>query len=190
MRSKAKPDLNSRRNRRRSGNGLVELAFLMMPTFAIIGGFIDIGMALFTWNTLENGVREGTRYAITYQDDGSNHQITSIKNRVSTWAMGLVSASSTSSSGASVPWIEVNFYSQPTVANPNGTLLTGTGSNGSGNIVEVCIKNYPYSLMAPFSGALSAVTAQAFYSTPGSSIRIQAYSADVLGGAPPTLPTL
>src|SRR5260221_11832137 len=80
-----KVDRRSPRNRCRSGTGILELAFLLLPTFAIIGGFIDIGMVVFTWNTLQNAVREGTRYAVTYQVDSSNHQLTSIKNRVSQW---------------------------------------------------------------------------------------------------------
>ena len=141
-------------------------------------------MVLFTWNTLQNSVREGTRYAITYQTDSSNHQVTSIKNRVSSWAMGMVVASNTSTTGANVPYIEVNFYTKPTQANPNGSLTTASSGNAPGNIVEVCVKNYPYSLMAPFSGSLSAVTAGAFYVTPGSTWKIQVFSADVLGGAP------
>lgn len=186
MRSKVKrSEGKAHRYRRRSGTGLLELAFLLMPTFAIIGGFVDVGMALFTWNTLQNAVREGTRYAITYQVDSSGHQITSIKNQVTTWAMGMVNASSTSSSGANVPYIDVNFYTQPTQASPNGSLLAATGTaNATGNIVEVSIKNYPYALMAPFSGSLSAVTSTAFYATPGSSFKIQVFSADVLGGTP------
>ncbi len=156
-----------------------------MPTFALICGFLDIGMVLFTWNTLQNAVREGTRYAITYQVDSSGHQITSIKNTVSSWAMGLVQASSTSTSGTNVPYIDVNFYTPPTVANPNGSLVTATGTaNAPGNIVEVSVKNYPYALMAPFSGSVSGTTTGAFYATPGSSLRIQVFSADVLGGAP------
>jgi Flp pilus assembly protein TadG len=174
------------RNRhRRSGTGLLELAFFMMPSFALICGFLDVGMALFTWNTLQNAVREGTRYAITYQVDGSAHQITSIKNTVSAWAMGMVSASSTSTTGANVPYIEVNFYTPPTVANPNGSLLPAAGNaNAPGNIVEVCVKNFPYALMAPFSGAIGATVSTSFYVTPGSTMRINVFSADVLGGAP------
>jgi Flp pilus assembly protein TadG len=185
MRPRIHTDRHSARNRRRSGSGMLELAFLLMPTFALIGGFVDIGMALFTWNTLQNAVREGARYAVTYQVDTSGHQITSIKNQVATWAMGMVSASSISTTGTSVPYVEVNFYSQPTQAAPNGGLLPASGTaNSPGNIVEVAIKNYPYALMAPFSGALSATTATAFYATPGSSLRIQVYSTDVLGGTP------
>jgi Flp pilus assembly protein TadG len=171
-----------RRNRRRSGGtGTLELAFFMMPAFALICGFLDIGMALFTWNTLQNAVREGTRYAITYQVDSSGSQIMSIKDTVATWAMGFVQASSTSTTGLSVPYVNVNFYTPPTVANPNGSLLPATGNaNAPGNIVEVSIQNYPYAWMAPFSGALGS----AFYANPGSTFTIVVYSADVLGGTP------
>ena len=176
---------NSARNSSRRGSGLLELAFFLMPSFALICGFLDVGMALFTWNTLQNAVREGTRYAITYQVDGSGQQVTSIKNTVSTWAMGLVQASSTSSSGVNVPYIEVNFYTSPTTANPNGILLPATGTpNAPGNIVEVAVKNYPYALMAPFSGAIGATVSTSFYATPGTSMRVQVFSADVLGGTP------
>jgi Flp pilus assembly protein TadG len=185
MRFKTKAELRTSRNRRRSGTGTLELAFFLMPTFALICGFVDIGMALFTWNTLQNAVREGTRYAITYQVDGSGHQIASIKNTVSSWAMGMVSASTTSSSGSGIPWVEVNFYTPPTTANPNGSLLPASGTpNASGNIVEVAVKNYPYAWMAPFSGSLSAVTGTSFYASPGSTLRVQVFSADVLGGTP------
>ena len=187
MRSKRKTERNSSRNRQRSGTGMLEMAFLLMPTFALIGGFVDIGMALFTWNTLQNAVREGARYAVTYQWDNVS-QVASIKRQTATWAMGMVSASNDSSSGANVPYVDVNFYTPPTQANPNGSLIPTTSStrNSPGNIVEVAIKNYPYALMAPFSGALSATTATAFYATPGSSLRIQVYSTDVLGGTPST----
>lgn len=175
----------SKRDMRRSGVGLVELVFFLMPTIALICGFLDVGMVLFTFNTLQNAVREGTRYAITYQVDSSNSQTTSIKDTVSSWAMGLVKASSTSSSGANVPYIQVNFYTPPTVANPNGSLLTATGTaNAAGNIVEVSIQNYPYAWMAPFSGALTSSAATNFYATPGSHLTISTYSADVLGGTP------
>ena len=156
----------------------MEFAFLIMPTFALVCGFIDVGMTFFSWNTMQNAVREGTRYAITYQVDSSGRQTTAIKNKVASWAMNLVSASATSASGTA--YIDVNFYTQPTSANPNGTLVTGALANASGNIVEVSIKNYPYAFLAPFSGSLAG----AFYRNPGSQMTISVYSSDLLGGAP------
>ena len=131
----------------------MELAFFILPTFAILCGFFDLGMALFTWNTLQNAVREGTRYAITYQVDSSGHQVTAIKNKVAAWSMNLVSATATSASGN--PYVDVNFYTQPTTASPNGTLVVGANSNAVGNLVEVSVKAYPYAYMMPFSGSFA-----------------------------------
>ena len=45
---------------------MMEFALFVLPTFAILCGFFDLGMAIFSWNTLQNAVREGARYAITY----------------------------------------------------------------------------------------------------------------------------
>ena len=175
---KANHPISQSRRRRSRGDTMLEFAFFVLPTFALLGGFFDLGMALFTWNTLQNAVREGARYAITYQIDGSGHQITAIKNTVATWSMNFVSASATSTSGG--PYIDVKFYTQPTVANPNGTVVTGATANASGNLVEVAVRNYPYAYMAPFSGSFSGV----FYSSPGSNLAISVYSTDVLGGSP------
>ncbi len=168
--------------RRQRGNTILEISFLLLPTFAVICGFLDVGTALFVWNTLQNAVREGTRYAITYQVDSSGTQVKSIKDTVATWTMNLVSASSTSQTTPAVPYIDVEFYTPPTSSNPSGTLVTGqANANAPGNIVTVAIVNYPYKWMAPFSGSFLG---SAFYAAPGSSLTISAYSADVLGGQP------
>jgi len=156
----------------------MELVFFLFPTLAIVCAFLDIGMALFVWNTLQNAVREGTRYAITYQVDATGTQTASVKDTVASWSMNLVRASATS---ANPPYIAVDFYTPPTTANPSGTLVTGTANaNASGNIVQVSINNYPYKWMAPFSGTFWG----GFYQAPGSSLGITTVSADVLGGTP------
>lgn len=161
---------------------MLEMGLIILPVLSVILGFLDIGFAIFTWNTLQNAVREGTRYAITYQLDGGLGQRQSIKNKTAQWALGFVNASSTSTSGAQVPWIDVRFYSQ------SGVEVTGSGGNTPGNIVEVSVRNYPYRWMFPFSGSFNG----AFYVSAGSTLAINVYSADVLGGyglgtSPPTL---
>ena len=164
------------RRRRQGGNTILEITFLLFPTLAIICAFLDVGMALFVWNTLQNAVREGTRYAITYQVDSSGTQIQSIKDTVATWSMHFVNGASTAATSPAVPYVDVEFYTTPTSSNPTGTLVTGeANANAPGNIVTVAVKNYPYKWMAPFSGALN------FYAAPGSSLSITAYSADAPG---------
>lgn len=178
----AKPDRTTKRNRKRSGTVAMELGLVLLPTFAIIFGFLDIGFVIFTWNTLQNAAREGTRYAITMQTEGGGvGQIQSVKNKTSQWALGFVNASSTSTTGADTPWIDVKFYDPDAISAASGTAgtaLTGAGSNSPGNIVEVSIRNYPYRWMFPFSGSFTGV----FYRPLGSSMALNVYSADVLGG--------
>ena len=172
---------NSARNRRRSGTTILELALMILPVFSIIFGFLDVGLAIFTWNTLQNAAREGTRYAITYQVESGYGQRDSIKRKTSSWALGFVSATTDSSSGSQIPWVDVKFYTQ------QGVLVTDTTQmNESGNIVEVSIRNYPYRWMVPFSSAFIGP----FYQAAGSSMNVNVYSADVLGGYGLSRPTV
>lgn len=170
-----RPNRTTRRNRQRSGTVIMELGLMLLPTFAIIFGFLDVGFAIFTWNTLQNAAREGTRYAITMQLDGQSPggQINSIKRKTAGWALNFVNATSTSTTGAGTPWVAVDFYQPAT-----NLAVTGSGANNPGNIVEVSIRNYPYRWMFPFSGSM----ASPFYAVPGSTMSISVYSADVLGG--------
>lgn len=193
MRANNHTDRKSRRSRRNQrGNTMLELVFFLMPTMAIVCGFMDIGMVLFVWNTIQNAVREGTRYAITYQVDATGTQTASIKDTVASWTMNLVQASSTASTSGHPPYITVDFYTPPTTVNPSGTLVTGTaGANAPGNIVQVSINNYPFAWMAPFNGLWlnwSSTNQSGFYEgnsgghfTP---LSITVVSADVLGGQP------
>src|SRR5579863_9831769 len=80
----------SARNRRRSGVAMIEFAFTILPTFALILVFVDFGMVLFRWATLQNAVREGCRYAITYQTQSGLGQNASIEAVVQQYAMGMV----------------------------------------------------------------------------------------------------
>jgi Flp pilus assembly protein TadG len=181
-------DRKTKRNRKRSGAVIMELGIMLIPMFALLFGFLDIGFAIFTWNTLQNAAREGTRYAITMQTDGAAPagQINSIKRRTASWALNFVNATSTSTTGPQIPWIDVKFYNPTTNA-----VLTGTGSNNAGNIVEVSVRNYPYKWMFPFSGTMfPAGGASNFYAGPGTSLNLNVYAADVLGGTGlATLPT-
>ena len=172
-----KPDLSTKRNRRRSGSArIIEITLYIMPTFATIFGFLDIGMILFTWNTMQNAVREGVRYAITYQMNGATTHRQAIKNKTAQWMIGWVSATETSATAGTLPYVDVLFYQ------PGGSVAVN--SNATGNVIEVSIKNYPYKYMAPFSGSFSSP----FYATPGSQFTLASYATDVMGGTPGSTP--
>ena len=58
-----------RRNRRRGqrGQSLVEFAFVLPIIVLVIVAFIEIGRAVFAWNTIANAARQGARVAAVNQ---------------------------------------------------------------------------------------------------------------------------
>ena len=165
-----KPDRTILRNRRRSGHAAMEMGLVMMPTFALICGFLDIGMALFTWGTLQNAVREGSRFAITYQMNGESSHDVAIKKMVQQFAMNLVKFDD------SPPKIFVNYYDRSDLTTP----LAGPNSNRPNTVVEVSIQNYPWNRIAPFSGTISQPT----YTSTSTPLQLNLYSASIMGGFP------
>jgi Flp pilus assembly protein TadG len=76
---------------RSGGTTILEGAFTLIPLFALICGFADVALMLFRWSTLQNAVREGCRYAVTFQTFGSLGQDASIEQVVQQYAMSIVS---------------------------------------------------------------------------------------------------
>lgn len=181
-----RPDKTKLRNRRRSGQAIVENVFTLLPTFALIFAFIDFGLTLFRWSTLQNAVREGVRFAVTFQQSsnpsgGNFGQDRSIMNVVEAASLGLVNATQ-------VPQkIFVKYY------NPNGgsgwqTNPIAVGASPAGNvpnnIVEVSVQNVSWQTFMPISGTLPDATGGGTQrsTTP---LAIYVYSSDILGGFPP-----
>ncbi len=170
--------VSTRRQRRSGGNSLVESAFTILPTFALIFGFVDFGIMFFRWETLQNAVREGVRYAVTFDTDlisgnapVGGSQSAAIKQVVQNNAMGLVKKTDDPAT------IVIKYYatSAPT------TEITANG-NKPGNIVEVSISSPLYSWIAPLSGTYSSRQGSTRrYSTP---LRFNVYASDILGGFP------
>lgn len=148
---------------------MVEWMLVILPTLAIITAFFDVSFALFSWSTLQNAVREGVRYAITFQTSGSLGQDASIKQVVASNSMGLLTSTST--------LIQVNYYTTvaPTtaIAAPNG--------NDPGNIVVVSVQGYPLQWLVPLSGTCCNGNAPYRSQSPAN---INVYSSDILGGYP------
>ena len=158
----------SQRNRRRSGNAILEGMFTILPTFALIFAFIDFGLLLFRWSTLQEAVREGCRYAITFQTANGLGQDASIEAVVQQYAMGLVT------SADSPQHIFVNYYSVTNLTTP-----IASGGNVPGNIVEVSVQNISWAWLAPLSGTWGSDAIRS--SAP---ITLGVYSSDILGGYP------
>ena len=160
------------RSRRRAsgGNVILETVFTLLPTFALIFAFVDFGLMIFRWTTLQNAVREGCRYAITFQTSGSLGQDASIEAIVQQYAYGFVSTTD------STQHIFVKYYSTTNVNTP----IT-TGGNVPGNIVEVSVQNVSFSWLFPLSGSYGGGVGFFRSTTP---LTLNVYSSDILGGYP------
>jgi Flp pilus assembly protein TadG len=165
------------RLRRSGGNAAVEGVLVLLPTMALLMSFIDFGLMFYRWSTLQNAVREGARYAITFDtDDDPNNapqagqsQSAAIKRRVERYAMGVVK---TTDSPAT---IFVNFYTQ----------AGGAGTNIPGNVVEVSVVSPGFRWIAPLSGTLPRSTTspdRGVYASGTMAFRV--FSSDILGGYP------
>jgi Flp pilus assembly protein TadG len=160
------------RDKRRSGNAIIEAVFTMLPMFALIFAFVDFGLLLFRWCTLQNAVREGCRYAITFQTSGNLGQDASIEHIVQQYAMGIVTTTD------SPQHIYVNYYAP---SNLNSAIAFANGGNVSGNVVEVSVQNVSWAWLAPISGSFGAGVPFFRSLTP---ITLNVYSSDILGGLP------
>ena len=156
--------LSQARRRKSGGQTIVESAFTFLPLFALILAITDFGLMIFRWTTLQNAVREGVRYAVTFQLDSSGHQDTSIEDQVQAYAMGFVHTSDNPQT------IFVKYYNPATLAQVT------SGGNVPGNLVTVSVQNKAFSWIAPLSG-----TYQNRSSTP---LTLNVFSSDILGGFP------
>ncbi len=126
------------KSNRRRGNALIEMSLMIVPLFGLLFGIVDFGFAIFIRSTLQHSVREGVRYAVTYQLVSGMCQDDSIKEAVKTQAMGFLS------DAAHANKIKIRYY-DPTTFNE---VLAPQG-NSPGNIVEVAVEAYQYSWLAP-----------------------------------------
>jgi Flp pilus assembly protein TadG len=154
-------------NRRRSGNAILEGALCILPLFALILAFVDFGLMMYRWATLQNAVREGCRYAITYQTGSGMGQDASTEQIVQQFSMGLVSTTD------SPQHIFVNYYAPTNLTTP---IPYASGGNVPGNVVEVSVQNISWAWIAPLSGT--------FVGNTRSPINLNVYSSDVMNGFP------
>lgn len=111
----------------------VESAMILAPLMALIFAFLDYGLAIFLQNTFQHAVREGVRYAVTYQVKAGMGHDASIKAVVSENAMGFLRNCN--------DCIRIRYYRPDTLAE--------TPDNLPGNLIEVSVEGYKFSWMAP-----------------------------------------
>lgn len=128
---------NLRRLYRRADGGVsVEFGLLAPLLFLISIGIVDVGMALFTWATMEGGLREASRYGITGNDptDGTT-RLDEIKDIIEKMSGGMIDVDKAT--------IDVKAY--PTFADVGKAEAfddaNGNGTHDSGEALNDCNGN-------------------------------------------------
>lgn len=162
--------VSATRRRSSGGNVILESVFTLLPTFALIFALTDFGLMMFRWSTLQNAIREGTRYAVTFQTQTGLGQDASIESIVEQYALGFVKTTD------SPQHIFVNYYAPTALTTP-----IATGGNTPGNLVQVSVQNISYQWLAPLSGSYGGAVPFFRSTTP---LTLNLFSADILGGYP------
>jgi len=124
-------------------------------------GLFDISLAIFMRATMQNAVREGVRYAVTYQTLSGMCQDASIKQIVKNASVGFLTATAHDSK------IKVRYYAPTDLTTP----VTGLNSNQPGNVVEIGVEGFTWSWIAPLWRSSSP-------------FNINVYAADRMEGLP------
>ena len=124
------------------GNTILESAFIMTPFFVLILGVVDFSTTTFLKSTLQNSVNQAVRFAATAQTlPGMCHEA-SIRKVLQDNSFGLLSK-------ANENLVSVNYYSLGDLSQP----IAGPHGTDAGNVVEVSIRNYAWSWLAPIGGS-------------------------------------
>jgi Flp pilus assembly protein TadG len=116
------------------GSTLIEFAFVILPLMGFLLMTIDVAWILFGWASIQEGAREGARYAISCQvSSGLN---ASIANVVKQYSAGFVKTSN----------VTVKYCSATDTANPC-TALTGLVTGGQ--VVKVTVQNVAIGTFGP-----------------------------------------
>jgi Flp pilus assembly protein TadG len=130
--------ISPRRRASQRGNAMLEGALALPPLLMLLFATIDFSVAILVKNTVQAAVREGVRYAVTGQTTGA-HQDDSIKNVVAANSLGFINSSNQDS------LVSITYYDPSTLS-----LVSGTGSNSPGNIVQVQVTGLSWAWMVPY----------------------------------------
>jgi Flp pilus assembly protein TadG len=131
------PNRAQKPNRRRRGNSFVEAGLVLVPFMALVLGITDYSLALFVRTTMQHAVREGVRYAVTYQKMTGLCQDASIKEVVRQNAVGFLKPADVTAN------VFIRYYLPTTFA------AAPAPANSPGNIVEISVENYQWRWIAP-----------------------------------------
>jgi Flp pilus assembly protein TadG len=114
------------------GSATAEFALVLLPLFASIFLVMDVAWMIFGWACMQEGVREGVRYAVTCSGEAEATLDSATRQVVKQYSLGFVK-----SSEISVDYYPATGYSSSGApANLDGS----AGATSSGNLVKVTVQ--------------------------------------------------
>jgi hypothetical protein len=117
---------------RRRGNTVIETALILLPMLALLFAIVDYGIVVFLQSTFQHAVREGVRYAVTYQTIGGMGHDASIRHVVLRQSMGFLRGRENA--------VKIRYF------DPN--TFQEVPYNLPGNVIEVSIEGYEHRWLA------------------------------------------
>jgi len=127
--------------RRESGSVTIEFAFVILPLFGILLMTVDVAWIIFGSACIQEGAREGVRYAVTGSGQSESSLDSAIKLVVEQYSFGFAKASN----------ISVDYY-PPAGYSSSGVPATLDGTaqaTVAGNIVKVTVQGVSMSSLGP-----------------------------------------
>jgi Flp pilus assembly protein TadG len=130
-----------RKRSRESGSAVVEFAISLLPFFALLFMTINLAWIFFGWSCIQEGAREGVRYAVTGSGQSETSLDNSIKQVVQQHSFGFANTSN-----ISVDYYPSTGYSS---SGPPATVNGGVGATAAGNVVKVSVQNVFVGVFGP-----------------------------------------
>ena len=164
----AKVSVTSSRRRRQGGQAIVEFGIVILPLLAFLFLIMDVAWIIFGWACIQEGVREGVRFAVTGQLlPGCTGQDASIRQIVQQLSFGFAGTTNQCGPGAPAnPLITIQYFSPTNMAPCNGA-----NCNVGGNVVKITVSGVTIGSFGPIFRKW----------TP---INLGASSSDVMEGSP------
>jgi Flp pilus assembly protein TadG len=143
----------SRRKLRQSGSTILEFAFAILPLFALLFMVMDVAWIVIGWACVQEGAREGVRYATTGSGQPESTLDNGIKAVVQHYAFGFAQTNS----------VAVHYY-PPSGYSSIGApaALDGTaGATAAGNIVTVVLPGVSLKSFGPIFRSVSTINISA-----------------------------
>jgi Flp pilus assembly protein TadG len=145
--------VSAKRKSLQSGSVVLEFTFVVLPLFALLFMIMDVGWIILGWACIQEGAREGVRYAIT----GSGQSETSLDNAtkavVQKYSLGFAKTS-----GVAIHYYPPSGYSSSGAPAP----LDGTaGATSAGNIVTVVVPTVSLNSFGPIFRSFTPINLSA-----------------------------